>query len=235
MKSKQITKLLVVAAILLSITVFLKKEQAENPLISIPADLSNHPIYSKYKFDKAENIIYIGSQPLLTPTGHISETMKRDTILRNALMKLGMALQFYPFLKVLDITVCLSIAKIDLGFVGDMPAITAAASSEIIIPSVVQNGFISIIADHHMMVKELRGKRIGYASGSNAHYALLSALSANGLTEADVKLIPMEITDMPESLHNGNISAFSAWEPTSTIALKKHPNSTAIHRHLSTG
>jgi NitT/TauT family transport system substrate-binding protein len=116
-----------------------------------------------------------------------------------------------------------------------MPVITAAATLDIIIPTLIQQGFTSVIANHSMLIRELRGKKIGYAFGSNAHYALLKALSSGGLSEAQVNLIPMDVTMMPEALATGEIDAFSSWEPTSTIALTKYPENVVIHRYLSSG
>jgi hypothetical protein len=86
-----------------------------------------------------------------------------------------------------------------------------------------------------MLISELRGRNIGYAFGSNAHYALLRSLASDGLNEMNVNLVPMEVTQMPEALHAGKVDAFSAWEPTAAITLIKYPESVTIHRCLSTG
>ena len=53
-----------------------------------------------------------------------------------------------------------------------------------------------------MLIKDLRGKLIGYPFGSNAHYALLQTLSAAGLRETDVHLVRLnvnnyQVQDMP--------------------------------------
>lgn len=196
-------------------------------------DLSNHPLYTAYEFSKEKTIINIGAQPLLIPTNLISETMKRDIILKTAVAKLNMSIQFYGFLKGDDVNFFIKKGDIAAGIVGDMPAITAAATSNIVITNIVQYGFTSIVARKYMLIDNLRGKRIGYAFGSNAHYSLLRALSSGGLTENDVKLIPMDVDTMPEALHKGKIAAFSAWEPTPAITLSTYDNSVVIHRNLN--
>ncbi|MEE9584268.1 MAG: ABC transporter substrate-binding protein [Candidatus Brocadiales bacterium] len=81
----------------------------------------------------------------------------------------------------------------------------------------------------------LRGRRIAYAFGSNAHYSLLQALLAVGLDEEDVQLVPMDIGEMPEALHAGEIDAFSAWEPTPTITLNKYKDTVIIYSKLNSG
>ncbi len=80
-----------------------------------------------------------------------------------------------------------------------------------------------------------RGRRIGYAFGSNAHYALLNTLTSAGLDESMLTLVPMEVTEMPKALHEGKIDAFAAWEPTPFITVKQYPETVIIHKSLSSG
>lgn len=198
-------------------------------------DLSSHPIYSGYKFSKADNVINIGIQPLWVPTGLITEAFKRDTVLQKELAELGKELRFYSFLKGDDVNFFLKHGQIAVGIGGDMPAIHAASTFDVIIPALIQQGFCSIVAKRHMLLKELRGEPIGYAYGSNAHYALLNALAYEGITKNDVNLISMDVTEMPESLQKGEVTAFAAWEPTPSITLNKYPDNVVIHRSQSSG
>jgi NitT/TauT family transport system substrate-binding protein len=216
-------------------TTFLKTGKAEDQYIVKTSDLSQHPVYSGYKFNNAENVVNLGVQPLYSPTGFITEVMKRDTVLRKDLSALGIKAGFYPFLKGSDVNHFLRSGDIDIGIGGDMPAVTAAATMDIVVPALIQQGFTSVVANRFMLIRELRGKKIGYAIGSNAHYALLKALSTVRLSEGQVKLIPMEVNEMPEALQSGEITAFSAWEPTPAITLIKYPENVVIHRYLSSG
>jgi hypothetical protein len=86
-----------------------------------------------------------------------------------------------------------------------------------------------------MLVSELSGLRIGYARGSNAHYALLTALQYANLDESDVTLVAMDSTQMTQALDEGQIDAFSAWEPTPSEALNLHPEFNVIHQRTTTG
>ncbi len=209
-----------------------KHKQAE---IDPQKVLQNHPIYSGYEFRKGENVINIGVQPLWVPTGFITEALKRDTVLHKGLSTLGKELRFYSFLKGDDVNFFLKRGNIDVGIGGDMPAIRAASTFDVIIPVLIQQGFCSIVAKRHMLLKELKGESIGYAFGSNAHYALLNALAYEGINKSHVNLISMDVTEMPESLQKGEISAFSAWEPTPTITLNKYQENVVIHRSQSSG
>jgi ABC-type taurine transport system substrate-binding protein len=205
--------------------------------LPVPAkqDPADNPVYSQYDFSCASKAVRIGVQPLYAPTGLITETMRRDNILRQALSKTGTDICFYPFFNGDDVNYFLGRGDLDGGIGGDMPAITAAANLDVVIPAMVQQGYLSIVAKRHMFIKDLRKKRLGYAYGSNAHYALLSTLASEGLDERHVTLIPLDVTQMPEALNRGSIDAFSAWEPTPTISLEKFKGSVVIHQVHSTG
>ncbi len=224
--------LITLLSVIIACTKTADKETA--PLTSTP-DLTKHPIYSNYKFNNTEDVINIGIQPLYFPTGLISEAMKRDLILKKTLLKHGKEIRFYQFLKGDDVNFFLKSGDLDAGVGGDMPAINAASELNVIIPILVQQGFVSIMAKRHMMIKELRGKRVGYAFGSNAHYALLNALASAGLDESQVIFVPLETTEMPEALHEGKIDAFSAWEPVPFLTNKKYPGTANIHKSMSSG
>ncbi|MEE8320192.1 MAG: NrtA/SsuA/CpmA family ABC transporter substrate-binding protein [bacterium] len=198
-------------------------------------DLSEHPKYSSYSFGNDEHVVDIGIQPLWIPTNTIAETMKRDEILREAMEKLGIQLRFHPFYKGADVNYFMERGDLEVGIGGDMPAITAAANFNVFIPAIIQHGFSSIVAEEMFLQSDLRGKRIGYAFGSNAHYALLQAISAGGLTESDVILVPMDVNEMPEALDRGLIDAFSAWEPTPSIAEAIYKRQHRIFKTMTSG
>ncbi len=198
-------------------------------------DLSVHPLYSTYKFDRTKNIVNIGIQPLYFPTGLITAAMKRDPVLKDALAQLGMEAHFYCFLKGDDVNYFIRSGDLAGGVGGDMPAISAAASMDVMALALMQKGFVSIVAGRSMLIESLQGKRIAYAFGSNAHYSLLEALSFGGLGENDVSLVQMDVTDMVDALDNGEIDAFSAWEPVPFMALKDFADMSVIHRSTSQG
>jgi len=184
-------------------------------------DPSRNPIYQKYTYEE-KNIIYIGVQPLYLPTGIITETMKRDLRLNKDLAALGKTVRFYPYLKGNDMNHFLRIGKIQGGVGGDMPALTIAATHKVFIPMLMQFGPISLITPEPILLKDLKGGRIGNAFGSNAHFALHDLLSSADLTVSDVQIVPMEVTGMISALKKKEIDAFCAWEPTSGKAVSIH-------------
>lgn len=204
------------------------------PVVPAP-DLDAHPLYSTYDFGKSGAVVDIGIQPLWVPTCIITEVMKRDGVLVEALAGMGMEVRFHAFLKGADINFFLQRGDLEAGIVGDMPALTAAAESGALVAALVQQGYCAIVAKRYGFVCDLRGKRVGYAFGSNAHYALLEALSAVGVEEKDLLLVPLDVHEMPDALERGSIDAYSAWEPTPTLSLARFEDHVVIHRSLTSG
>lgn len=195
--------------------------------------LPRHPLYSRYDFGKAPGVINFATQPLAVPIGVIAEVMKRDRILRSSLREKGVEIRFHPFLKGNDVTFFLKQGKIDATMAGDIPTIIAASSFDIVVTALVKQGFSAIVAKGPVTVAGLKGRRIGYPPVSNAHHALLAALSSANLKETDVRLSPMEISEMVDALAAGRIDAFAAWEPVPSIALKRIENAVILFKHLN--
>ncbi len=197
-------------------------------------DIDDHPLYKEYSFSSDDNIIDIGVQPLWIPTSILSEVMKRDAILADRLRALGVELVFHSFLKGNDVNHFLKKGDLDAGIGGDMPALRAVADGAVAV-SLYQVGPVSIISRDVQEVVHLKGLRIGYALGSNAHFYLLNTLAKHGLDAGDVALVQMEVTQMPGALAAGKIDAFAAWEPTPAITLITYPDFKKTHQGRSYG
>ncbi len=198
-------------------------------------DLGSHPIYKDYIFSGEENVIDLGEQPLWVPISIMVEVMKRDNILKEELSRLGYSLNTHPFLKGNDVNYFLKRGDLEVGIGGDMSAVRAAAEDNAIIVSIVQEGPVSIISRDIKEVRDLKGKKIAYALGSNAHFYLLNTLKKNEIEISDVTLVQMDVDSMPGALEDGSIDAFSAWEPTPKMTLEKYPGFTVTHRGKSFG
>lgn len=68
-------------------------------------------------------------------------------------------------------------------------------------------------------IGDLKGKKVGYAQGTNAHYYLSKALEQAGLKFSDVTAVSLTPTDFVTSLANGSLDAFVWTEPVITKAL----------------
>ncbi|HEB02338.1 MAG TPA: hypothetical protein ENI12_03815 [Nitrospirae bacterium] len=224
--------LLLALAALLAVPGCQDDRQKEMPAAS---DLSAHPVYSKYEFGAEDNVIDIGVQPLFVPMNIIHETMKHDRLLRRALADKGMEIRFHDFYKGQDINFFVERGDLEAAIVGDMPALTAAATMDVMATSMLSQGVISIVADKPMLIEDLRGKRVAYPAGSNAHHALLSALASAGVSPDDVTLVAMDVDKMSTAFARGDIDAFSSWEPTPSVAVRSLDKAFVIHRSYTVG
>jgi NitT/TauT family transport system substrate-binding protein len=181
-------------------------------------------VYAGYHFSSRPNVLSFGVQPLWIPACVVWEAMARDPQLQADLRRAGFRLEAYSFFKGQDLNDFLRSGKLQGGVAGDLPVLKAAAASEIRIAGLIQQGPCSIIAREMLRPEDLPGHAVGYGPGSNAHYTLLRALKEHRVNPASVRLIPMDVTEMPAALADGRIDAFSAWEPTPAQALMDHPD-----------
>jgi NitT/TauT family transport system substrate-binding protein len=165
----------------------------------------------------------------------IWEVMARDAQLEVDLRRARCRLDTFAFFKGRDVNDHLRTGQLQGGIGGDLPALKAASESDIRIVSLIQQGPCSIVAREALPLEKLRGRRVGYAPGSNAHYTLLRALRDHGVRPTDVRLVPMDVTEMAEALASKRIEAFSAWEPAPTLALADHPNFEVLERKDARG
>ena len=208
------------------------KQDRHPPAARRQAERSEEPRYAGYRFGQ-EGVLDFGVQPLAMPQCSVSELISRDRLLGARLQSGSYRLQSFPFFTGPDVYRYLAEGQLEAGLLGDMPAIMAAARGEVVVVAMVKQGFCSIVAAKPMLVKELKGKRIATGFGSTAHFALLNALEGEGLNECDVTLVDMEVGFMPQALAEGKIDAFSAWEPTPTLAFAGHPEFQLVHKGLT--
>ena len=219
---------------LISLSISKKKEIGISSVETAP-ELFDHPIYSNYEFNQDDSTINIGIQPMYLPTGIIFEVIKRDNILNRSLSVLGKEIEYYSFLKGADVNFFLQQKTLDGGVGGDMPALSASSSFDVVIPVIIQKGKASIVSEKPMLTNDLKGKRIAYPYGSISHYFILELLQSAEITENIVSLIPMEVSSMANALHNNEIDLFSAWEPTVTSSLKQYPEFYITYQKVTTG
>lgn len=203
------------------------------PALVLPAHVRSADYFDQYGLVPASPTIDLGTQPLGYPSGVISAVMQRDQIMAQALAKQETPLKTHPFRRGADMLTLLADQRLEAGLLGDVPTILAAASGNVWIIGLVKQTSTSIIAKGETQVRDLAGKRIAYVETSSAHHTLLQGLRTAGLTEADVKLVPMRVDEMPDALEAGKIDAFAAWEPAPTIALTRSNNNRTVFRGLS--
>ncbi|CUU56400.1 sulfonate transport system substrate-binding protein [Parafrankia irregularis] len=113
---------------------------------------------------------------------------------------------------------------IDIGSVGDTPAVFAAASgADIRIAGAYREdpSGAAILVPKDSPIRtpaDLRGRKIAYAQGSSAHYHLLAALTKAGLTFDDITPAILQPSDALAAFGKGDIDAWAIWDPYTAIA-----------------
>lgn len=206
---------------------------ASSAFAASEADLASHPIYATYQFGREGKVADFGTQPLAVPIGVISAVMQHDQILKKALTDRGWEFRRHGFLKGSDTNFFFERGDLDLAVAGDWPTIAFAASHDIVVVGLAKQGFSAIVSKNLLRLKDLKGKRIGAAPGSTAHYGLLVALKNVGLKERDITLIPLENNEAGEALAQDRVDAFAAWEPIVSSTLRMHPEFKVVQRFLN--
>jgi ABC-type nitrate/sulfonate/bicarbonate transport system substrate-binding protein len=193
-------------------------------------------MYSDYRFGPKDQVLDIGIQPLWVPTSTITEAMKRDQVLGREMAKLGMRARFHPFRLGPEGNAFLGDDRLDGMLAGDMPALTAAADKDVVIVTLVHQGFGAIVAKGVKSVAGLRGKKVAYAPGSSTHFTLLRVLQLHGIRPEEVTLAPMvDLANQAEKLRTGEVAAISVWDPLTSALTKTVPGSVILHRSLFEG
>ncbi len=116
---------------------------------------------------------------------------------------------------------------VDFGSVGDAPGVFALAGGADLKYVAVSEGRSDtseaiVVSGTSTLrsVRDLRGKRIGVARGSSAHYFLYNALKAAGLSFKDVTVVPLLPPDARPAFESGSIDAWAVWDPYLTVALQ---------------
>lgn len=191
------------------------------------------PYYAAYGLVPGSSEVDMGTQPLGYPAGLLTAVLAHDAILREKLQALGNPLRPHPFRRGADMLPLFEDNRLQVGLMGDMPTLMAAASGSVLIVGLAKQSPTAIVARDQTQLRSLKGKRIAYVAASSAHQTLLQGLSSAEMTENDVSLIAMGVDLMPDALQRGEIDAFAAWEPAPSIALAKSPGNRIVFRGTS--
>lgn len=189
--------------------------------------------FERYDISTQAQVVDMGVQPMAYPLAFISATMLRDKLLRQDLQRLGVTLRAHPFRKGNDMVALVGAGKLEWAFLGDMPTVNTLVRTPTVIVGLGKRNFSSVVSRTATQIEGLRGKRIAYSPGSSSHLVLMRGLRSAGIAETDVQLVAMEPSQMVDALDSGAVDAFSAWEPTPSIAMQRNAANRAIYRGMS--
>ncbi|WP_062990185.1 taurine ABC transporter substrate-binding protein [Nocardia anaemiae] len=140
-----------------------------------------------------------------------------------------------------DVNTAFIAEQVDFGALGSSP-VARGLSAPLNIP--YQVAFVLDVAgDNEALVArngtgiesiaDLKGKRIGTAFASTAHYSLLAALDRNRLSANDVKLVDLQPQASLAAWERGDVDAVYTWLPT-LDQLRKSGKTLITSRELAT-
>jgi len=109
--------------------------------------------------------------------------------------------------------------ELDLGVVGDCPAVFAQAEAVPVVYVAAEppapRGAALIVPRHSSLrsVRELRGKRVAVNRAAQAHYLLMLALEEAGLGREDIELCFEPPVRALAAFQSGAIDAWAIWDP----------------------
>jgi sulfonate transport system substrate-binding protein len=137
--------------------------------------------------------------------------------LENLLNPLGIEVQWSEFQFGPPIMEAMRAGSVDIGLVGDTPPIFAqAANSDLVYVAAIPASAEAILlpaGSDLKILRDLQGKRIGFARGSAAHNFAIAALETSGLKPEDVTLIALAPADAAAAFERGAIDAWAIWDP----------------------
>lgn len=150
----------------------------------------------------------------VTGTGLISDTLgvARDQgYIDEELGAIGVKAEFVPMTGAGPaINEALAGGSLDIGFLGDVPAIIGKAAgidTQIISLSGLNSGASLVIPkdSSYQSVQDLKGKKIATQKGAFMHKVFIDILTANGLTINDVEFVNLNAQGSAEALISGSV------------------------------
>lgn len=193
--------------------------------------------------EKTEKVVRIGFPGTQSFIGGVAGVSQEKKYIENQLQKVGYKVEYKPFAAAGPaVNEALTAKEIDIAIYADFPGILSKSKGvETSLIGIADNYITSAIivkADSLISsVKDLKGKKIGFAKGTYMQKYLYQILEVNGIAQSDVELI--NTTDFDSALQSGSIDALVVTDTQEAIQVlskkiaktidtsKSHPDITA--------
>jgi len=121
----------------------------------------------------------------------------------------------------------INVGSIDVGSVGEAPPIFAQAAGADIVyvgnePPAPSAEAIVVPKDSPLKsARELKGKKVAVAKGSNANFLLIKVLEKAGLKFGDIEVVYLPPADARAAFESKRVDAWSIWDPFLAAAEKQ--------------
>lgn len=193
--------------------------------------------------EKIEKVVRIGFPGTQNFIGGVAGVAQEKKYIENELEKVGYKVEYKPFAAAGPaVNEALTAKEIDIAIYADFPGILSKSKGvETSLIGIADNYITSAIiakSDSPInSVKDLKGKKIGFAKGTYMQKYLYQILEVNGIAQSDVELI--NTTDFDSALQGGSIDVLVVTDTQEAIQVlskkiaktidtsKDHPDITA--------
>jgi aliphatic sulfonates family ABC transporter substrate-binding protein len=136
-----------------------------------------------------------------------------------ALAEQGVAVEWLEYGGGIQIVEALGTGALDLGVVGDCPAVVAQAGEEPIVyfaaepPAPKGTALIVPEGSTLLSVADLRGRRVVVNRAAQAHYLLIKALEEAGVTASELEIQFEPPERALKAFRSGTVDAWAIWDP----------------------
>ena len=110
--------------------------------------------------------------------------------------------------------------SIDMGYIGQgAHKLCIQGNAKIFALSHVSNGDAVIGGPEVKTLEDLKGKKVGYSSGTSSEDILKNALEKAGLTMNDITAVDMDASNIVTAMLSGGVDACAIWSPQSLTIL----------------
>ena len=152
-------------------------------------------------------------------------------IRRGAFEQENIRVELHEYANGLEIIKAMEDGKIDFGYIGNgAHKFCIQGRAAIVLMSHLSNAE-AIIGNRKHDVRttaDLKGKRIGNVENASSETILRLALSAEGISEADVEIINMKPEEVVSGMKNGSLDVGVIWSPYTLEVLKKLGNDAVV-------
>ncbi|MFL0198386.1 aliphatic sulfonate ABC transporter substrate-binding protein [Clostridium sp. WILCCON 0269] len=198
-KSIWVVSIIVVIALVVAGTLFYTEVQ------------NNAGAQQSDKVEEKINVIRIGS----TAPGHFKFILSQQKkLLDDEFKKDGIKIEYHTFDGGQSVMTALATGSLDIAYTGTDPAVRTAASGADVnligISSFDKNGasYIAVKKDSPIQsVKDLKGKKVAFLTGTMRHATIAKALKAEGLSLNDIQGVNLAFDASGPALIRGDIDA----------------------------
>jgi aliphatic sulfonates family ABC transporter substrate-binding protein len=147
--------------------------------------------------------------------------------------KVGLTVKDQVFLSGIPEAEALAAGELDVAFLGSTPSLIVCSTGLPIKYITNVSTFVDSLAIFKQpdsaieSIFDLKGKKLAYTKGSTGHYMVDLVLEKAGMSEADVKLINMEMDDIAAAFKSKQVDACCVWEPWNFV-IESHGGSLVI-------